>query len=268
MYPKECGYILLRDCQASSLSSQFSIRVQNEECKDDANMQYCKKQNLHVTYRGKVIDFKRTISGSSVQIEVYYDSQKITEYLEESVLRVDFVGINNVILSTNDFDLILTGQDLYLMEKTLKPNKNGLSKTCGLCGTYNYKSTDDFTGPNNALYSSAGSFLQAWLDTKEKPGCDGILGDEEPTVLIDYCTIYEQNSAESLARASKIKSETGPFKDCLVSSESFYKLAMKAGCRHRPSLCDIAAGYAKACGDAGYKIGDWRWEISACSKRK
>lgn len=67
---------------------------------------------------------------------------------------------------------------------------------------------------------------------------------------------------------SKIKSEIGFFKDCFVLLELFYKFVMKVGCRYCLSLCDIVVGYVKVCGDVGYKIGDWRWEILVCSKCK
>lgn len=268
VYPKECGYTLLRDCRATSLSSKFSIKVENEECQDVADMQYCKKQIIGVKYSGKKLEFHRTLSGISVQTEVIFDGQKITDYLEESGLRVDFVGLNNVQLSCDDFDLILTGQDLYVTAKDLQPGNDGVSKTCGLCGTYNHNSNDDFKGPNNAPSSSASTFLQSWLDSKDKPGCDGTLGDEEPTVLVDYCSLYQQNSDNALARASFLKKENGPFKNCLLSPELYYTRALKTGCRHRDSMCGVISGYAKACGDRGYMVGDWRSQVSGCMKRK
>ena len=267
VYPKECGYTLLRDCRATSLSSKFSIKVQNEECQDVADMQYCKKQIIYVKYSSKTLEFQRTLSGSSVQIQVMFDGQKITDYLEENGLRVDFVGLHSTQLSSDDFDLILTGKDLYVMAKDLQPGSDGVAKTCGLCGTYNHNSNDDFKGPNNALSSSADTFLRSWHHSKDQGSCDGTLGDEEPTVLVDYCSLYWQNLDQSQTRARFLKKEDGPFKDCLLSPELYYSRAMKTGCRHRESLCDVISGFAKACGDAGYSVGDWRTQISGCIKR-
>lgn len=264
--PKACGYTLLRDC--SSVSSQFLVRVDNVECISTELTQYCKKQNLHVTYYGKSIEILRTITDGpeSATIELEVDGTKIPKdriYRKDDV-SVEFVGGLNLVLKTDKFDITCTGANFEVIAK-----ETLASKTCGLCGTYNKDTTDDFNGPNNSPSSNAATFLKTWLNPKFQEDClrlDNILGEEEPTYG-DYCSLNNQYEQDANERVAVLKREDGPFKDCHVSANLFYERAKKTGCRHRPSLCDVIAGYAKACQDVGYPVGDWRVEAK-CAQRK
>ena len=266
MYPKACGYTLFRDC--STVSSRYSIRVQNEDCLSNEHVQYCKKQNLFATWNGQSIEIRRTISGDpeTVSLELHVNGLQITEHFQDNGLRADFVGAS-LILKFDSFDLVCSGQNFYL---TVSEDLEG--KTCGLCGTYNKNSQDDFSDANNGGASNAGYFLQAWLNPQDQPSCKAIakLGEEEPTHSMDYCGLYSQNEDLSLARASWIKKEDGPFQNCMgtLSPHPFFDRAKKSGCRHSESLCYVAAGYAKACGDKGVIVGNWRKLIPGCAERK
>ena len=262
--PKACGYTLLRDC--SMASSAFTVRIQNADCTSTEMTQYCKQQNLYISYEGRSIVIERTVTDgpTSAVIKVEVDGEEIKEQFLDEAVVVELVGVNNWVLSTSRFDISFIGANFYVYVKEVLK-----SKTCGLCGSYNRDSTDDFSGPDNSPSKDAGDFLKAWLNPKYQPDClkyNIMLGEEEPTYT-DYCSFNSQYEQEANSRVAVLKKEDGPFKDCQVSANLYYERAKKTGCRHRQSLCDVIAGYAKACQDVGYPVGAWRLEAK-CTQRK
>lgn len=261
MYPKPCGYSLLRHCHEEA--SKFEVRITNQDCINNEHTRYCKSQNLHLTLgEGKVIDIKRTMNAKP---ELTYDSGILGD---DAV--VELLGGTSVMISTPDFQLLCSGQNIYL---TVSPDVS--NKTCGLCGTFNRNSLDDFHLYNGGVAAKAKTFLKSWLDPEldQQPGCElGLigLGESEPTHTVDYCSVNSQVLQSAEERASVLKDPAGPFRECLeeVSPNSFYDRAKKTGCRHSESLCDVVAGYAKACGDKGIVVGSWRDRITECAERK
>lgn len=256
-YPEECGYILLRDC--SSISSQFKVEVQNEDCVQNEHSQNCKKQNLIVTISGRVVEIKRTISSMNVDINVVVYGQPLIghEYGDE-IIQLELIGgsTGSLVMSTEFFELISSGQNFYLTA-----NEDLMEKTCGLCGKYNKDSSDDFSDPQGGPLESADNFLRSWAVGSCASGSI-TLGEVEPTLSKDYCTIYSKNKGASETRANHIMDPNGPFSACLAKKQvdpyPFFTRAMKTACRNQDSLCDVAAGFAKACGDKGIPVPHWR----------
>lgn len=270
MYPTDCKYTLFRDCSSQTLATQHSIKIENKDCQSTVASDYCKQQNLQVKYRGKQIDIKRTMAeNGSLTVEVFFVEngyeEQVTEYIhDDQGFRLNFVGIRNVILSTDEFDLVVTAENVYVMAK-----KKAGDKTCGLCGTSNNNKNDDLSGPTGYIAGSATAFLRLWIDEKKRNGtCSGELGDLEPTAERNYCNLKTDNAPWALENANVIKQTAGPFGKCIKNANLYYSRAKKSGCRHIPSLCHVVAGFAKDCRDDGYEVRDWREYITNCKKRK
>lgn len=261
VYPKPCGYSLLRHCHDEE--SQFDIKITNKDCVNNEHTRYCQGQDIDLTLgSGKVIGIKRTMNQKP---ELTFDAGILGDKIV-----VEFVGGNSVMVSTPQFQMICAGQNIYL---TISPDFS--NKTCGLCGTFNKNSLDDFHLYNGGVAAKAKTFLKSWLDPEldNQPGCElGLigLGESEPTHTIDYCSVNSQVLESAEERASVLKDPLGPFSKCLdeVSPSSFYDRAKKTGCRHSESLCDVVAGYSKACRDKGIVVEDWRQRITECAERK
>lgn len=261
VYPKPCAYSLLRHCHASSF--QFDLRIENKDCTLNDFTRYCKSQNVYLTLQaGKTIDIERTMNAKPV---LTYDAAILGDQIV-----VEHDGGNVAMVSTPQFQLIVSGQNIYL---TVNPGM--MNKTCGLCGTFNRNSMDDYHLYNGGVAATAQTFLKNWLDPQldDQPTCElgeSGLGETEPTHSIDYCSIYSQPLQQSEERASVLKDPLGPFGKCLqsISPSSFFDKAKKTGCRHPESLCDVIAGYAKVCGDNGFTVSNWRGRIEGCPERK
>lgn len=270
-FPIPCAYTLLRDC--STVSSQYSIRVKNEDCNKNMHSQYCTKQTLILTWNGKLIEIQRTVAGDpeTVTTKLQINGEANLNGYTDYAIRVERLSDNNLFLSTSQFAISTIGMNFFLtVDESLA------DKTCGLCGRYNKKSSDDFMDRNNGIAGNAAFFLKDWL-LQNQPSCsdDSVkLGiDEIPDSIYSptsYCKLYSQNEPQAKKRAEVISNPDGPFKECLTIEppEPFVARAMKSGCRQSSSLCAVAAGYAKACGDKGGKVGDWRDAIPGCNKRK
>lgn len=209
-----------------------------------------------------MIDIHRTMN---TKPELTYDPAILGE---QTIIEYD--GGNVAMVSTPQFQLIVSGQNIFL---TVNPEM--MNKTCGLCGTFNRNSMDDYHLFNGGVAATARTFLKNWLDPPidEQPMCElgeSGLGETEPTHSIDYCTIYSQGLAQSEERASVLKDTLGPFGTCLqsISPSPFYDKAKKTGCRHPESLCDVIGGYAKVCRDNEFTVGNWRGRIEGCPERK
>ena len=269
VYPEACGYYLLKDCSNSvSLSSRFAVKVQNEECEQTELVQNCKKQNLYVSVNSNKVQIKRTISGEKVNVQVIIYGQQLTgSSYRDGTINVEFVGYS-VVLTTEYFELVSSGQNFYLT--TTEEFKD---KTCGLCGKYNGDTSDDLLDSQGGPSLNVDGFLRSWsIEGSACSSGSAKLGEAEPTQTVDYCAIHNQNKQNAESRASRILDENGPFKNCLakkqVGPEPFYRKALKTGCRYRDALCDVAAGFAKACEDKGIAV-DVNWRVTlGCTESK
>ena len=266
LYPKACGYSLLRHCHHNGSTPEFDVRIQNNNCFKSENSRYCQGQDIYITLKGKVIEIKR--SSLNGKPELLVDGGVLDDHT-----LVEYVGGTSVVVSTDELQIVISGRNIYL---TVGPDLK--DQTCGLCGMFNMNSQDDFHTYNGGVAATANSFLKSWLnpELERQPDCDvgdvgsiG-LGETEPTHSIDYCGMNLQAEVSVEERAIVLKDPVGPFKDCLeeVSSSSFYDRAKKTGCRDSFSLCDVVAGYAKACADKGIVVKDWRERITDCAERK
>ena len=60
----------------------------------------------------------------------------------------------------------------------------------------------------------------------------------------------------------------GPFADCHkeISYAEFYKKCIQDGCRCEGCLCNVIAGYAKACAAKDIDVNGWRNSVKPCSQ--
>ena len=101
----------------ASISSQFKVEVQNDDCVQNEHSQNCKKQNLIVTISGSVVEIKRTISSMNVDINVVVYGQPLIGYeYGDEIMQLELIGgsTGSLVMSTEFFELISSGQNFYL----------------------------------------------------------------------------------------------------------------------------------------------------------
>lgn len=60
----------------------------------------------------------------------------------------------------------------------------------------------------------------------------------------------------------------GPFADCHkeISYAEYYKKCIQDGCRCEGCLCNVIAGYAKACAAKDIDVNGWRNSVKPCAQ--
>ena len=53
-----------------------------------------------------------------------------------------------------------------------------------------------------------------------------------------------------------------------ISPKEYYSKCVQDGCRCEGCLCNVIAGYAKACADKGAHVNGWRDATLSCKKGK
>lgn len=265
VFPMDCEFHLLRHCHNEQ--SEFDIRIKNTDCEDTIVRPFCNSQDIDIIFgeNKTAIKIVRKLK-SDPQIFVTHGS------LDED-MSVENVGGKSVVLSTRYFQMTATDQNLFL---SVSPDLQ--NQTCGLCGTFNGNGNDDFRKPDKGEAATPNEFLKKWLnfyDENSDKCMENQLGDDpalaSPTQL-DYCRRNYELEPAAEKHASILINGDSPFQACWseVPKEVFYENAVEAYCRHSVSLCDVIAGYAKACGDKGVVVLKWRQRrevIDLCQER-
>ncbi|KAL5268447.1 hypothetical protein ACHWQZ_G002348 [Mnemiopsis leidyi] len=252
----ECEYVLLSNCDHGdpldpNLGQSFKVLTQrNTDCEDASS---CGRK-LKIAIAEQLYTIIGVSEVSSVGGRVsrqdipYYNRYLAVE--KSSSLVVTISLYNNVKISWDGSHHIQIS-----VPETLQ------SSVCGLCGSYNGRSSDDFVSTHSALATSLSEFTNSWKtdancesrDLGRKP-CDGL---EE-----------QLNWARESCRAIR---EGEVFQKChnRVDPEQFYEMCLQDMCScpkpmtHAKCRCEALEVYAKQCEAQGSPI--W-WRSAANCK--
>ena len=265
MYGK-CAYSLVDHCHYdNSTGKTFELIVKNSECSESNGFASCAR-----TLVLKMLKLKKEIVMSATKLASgqYVPSAAISGRAENWVKTNDYmiqrIGKENIVVTfAAGLKIQWTGRNAYV---TVDPTFE--NKTCGLCGTFNHNSQDDFHTKSGSTESSVSVFTKNWMYK------DSNINNDENchkwTEDIDACSVFTAKRANAEKECAEIKSTTGPFRFChkTVPPEEYYKMCRQDGCKCESCLCDVFASYAKVCMNKGIKVDDWRASVPSCAKRK
>ncbi|XP_066475572.1 mucin-5AC-like [Tiliqua scincoides] len=141
----------------------------------------------------------------------------------------------------------------------LDPSFRG--KTCGLCGNFNSRQTDDFKAISGVVEGTASAFANTW---KTQAACPNIKQNFE-----DPCTLSIENEKYAHHWCGLLADTEGPFAKChaSVNPTSYQKNCIFDTCnceRSEDCMCAALSSYVRACADKGIELLGWRANV--CTK--
>ncbi|KAM4618063.1 mucin-5B-like [Discoglossus pictus] len=141
----------------------------------------------------------------------------------------------------------------------LDPSFKG--KTCGLCGNYNDKQTDDFQTISGVIEGTAASFANTW---KTQGDCPNV-----KNVYEDPCSLSVENEKYAEHWCGLISDPSGPFASChsLVNPTVYQQNCRFDTCNCEKSedcMCAALSSYVRACAAKEVILTGWRTDV--CTK--
>ncbi|CAH2325407.1 Hypothetical predicted protein [Pelobates cultripes] len=135
------------------------------------------------------------------------------------------------------------------------------TKTCGLCGNFNDKQTDDFQTINGVIEGTAASFANTW---KTQASCPNV-----KNVYENPCSLSVENEKYAQHWCGLIADPSGPFVAChsQVNAEIYTQNCMFDTCnceKTEDCMCAALSSYVHACAAKGIIFTGWRSNV--CSK--
>ncbi|XP_063168377.1 alpha-tectorin-like [Candoia aspera] len=130
--------------------------------------------------------------------------------------------------------------------------------TCGLCGTLNENSSDDFLTPNGSFVASVALFARSW----QAKNFEDLCGDAQQPSTCPLSKLANYSSSEYCGILEK---SPGPFASCaqILPVSSFMEVCLDDVCTsggNRTVLCHLLHIYAEHCQAANITVGQWRGE--------
>ncbi|KAL6461279.1 hypothetical protein MHYP_G00312450 [Metynnis hypsauchen] len=247
-----CTYTAAQGCHLEGTQlTPFEVVVENEkwdEIQMSPNVSMAKVVVVEVY--GMILVLRRNqlhqmmINGILTNIPVSLDDGKVTVQQE---------GYQNVIAT--DFGLRVAYDMVYHVSITVPSSY--LGKTCGMCGTYNGKKSDELLLPDGKVTSDIKAFGAAWKVAVPGVVCDdGCSGDFCPTCPADKKAVFEKD-------CSIITNPEGPFAAChsVINPESYFRDCVYDVCMgdgDKNMLCHSIAAYMIDCQNFGVTVKNWR----------
>ncbi|XP_062974480.1 mucin-5B-like [Elgaria multicarinata webbii] len=165
-----------------------------------------------------------------------------------------------IIIATN-FGLQLEIQLTPLMQVYINLDPSFKERTCGLCGNFDSRQTDDFKAISGVVEGSASAFANTW---KTQASCPNIKHSFE-----DPCTLSIENEKYAHHWCGLLTDSEGPFAKChpSVNPAAYHKNCMFDTCnceRSEDCMCAALSAYVRACAARGVELPGWRTDV--CSK--
>ena len=261
----KCAYSLVDHCHYdNSTGKSFELVIKNSECTESNGFASCARTLVLKMLKLKkdiVMSASKLASGQHVPTVTI--AGKAENWAKTNDYMIQKVGKENVLVTfTPGISIQWTGRNAYV---TVSPNFE--NQTCGLCGTFNHNSQDDFHTKSGSTESSVSVFTNHWIykdsNINNDDNCNKWNED------IDACDIFTAKRANAESQCAIIKSTTGPFKLChgTVPPEEYYKMCRQDGCKCGSCLCNVISSYAKVCMNKGIMISDWRATVPTCASR-
>ncbi|KAH0620982.1 hypothetical protein JD844_021933 [Phrynosoma platyrhinos] len=134
-------------------------------------------------------------------------------------------------------------------------------RTCGLCGNFDGRETDDFRVLSGVVEGTAAAFANTW---KTQSACPNIKHKFE-----DPCSLSIENERYANHWCGLLTDSDGPFAKChpSVNPAPYHKNCMFDTCNCEKSedcMCAALSSYVRACAVKGIELPGWRTTV--CSK--
>uniref|UniRef100_A0ABM5F8M9 LOW QUALITY PROTEIN: uncharacterized protein n=1 Tax=Pogona vitticeps TaxID=103695 RepID=A0ABM5F8M9_9SAUR len=165
-----------------------------------------------------------------------------------------------IIVETN-VGLQLLVQLVPIMQLYLRLDPSFKEKTCGLCGNFNSRQTDDFQAISGVVEGTAPAFANTW---KTQAACPNIKHNFE-----DPCTLSIENEKYAHHWCGLLTDSSGPFAKChsAVNPAPYHTNCLFDTCnceRSEDCMCAALSSYVIACAAKGVALPGWRTTV--CSK--
>ncbi|PIK53132.1 putative IgGFc-binding protein [Apostichopus japonicus] len=245
----DCEYTLVEACNQGSLPS-FIVVGNNDKNKPSDPVSYLR--GVRLEYQGT--DYQM-LSNGNLEVNGVIKTLPFSTGGDEHV-TVTYVPQNKMVMYTHFGLEMIYSFDRGSVDIDVSPDY--YEKLCGMCGTCNLDSSDDFTLPSQELASSAADFGNGWAI--ETTGCS-------PDPGTDPC---EPGSDEEVAAGDTcaIITAEGPFSTCReeVDATPYFETCTYDVCvtGDVESFCDVVYQFSSSCINAGIDPGEWWQLVTEC----
>ena len=262
----KCGYVLSKHCHVpSGEKSKYEIRLINEKCTSTNPHATCDRR-LEVAITGERLITLHPLANNKYPIVTVTgggNEMTVEKYLPDSGLSVIYVAGGKVLLTSSKAGITILWDGI---DVNLRVNSNLFEQTCGLCGTFDGDTSNDFHTHDDDTELLASSFAMQWKvnDDKLSPlGCDN--GEWENFEKPCDFNLANKQYAETRCAEFKTTESRSSFAVCrnYIQSEVFYEKCLDDTCLTPQQEISIRVkqAYLKDCGGMGVPV---QWTGGKC----
>ncbi|CAH2325388.1 mucin-5B [Pelobates cultripes] len=245
----DCNYVLSKDCNGHD----FTILAELLKCGLTDTETCLKGVTLMLNGEKTIVVIKPcgSVYVNNIYTQLPFSAANITIFRPTSFY---------IVLETN-LGIQIMVQLIPLMQVYVTLDPSLKTKTCGLCGNFNDKQTDDFQTINGVIEGTAASFANTW---KTQASCPNI-----KNIYEDPCSLSVENEIYAQHWCALLDDPAGPFADCHshVNPDVYIHNCVFDTCNCKKSedcMCAALSSYVHACAAKGIILTGWRSNV--CSQ--
>ncbi|CAH2325411.1 mucin-5AC [Pelobates cultripes] len=244
----DCNYVLSKVCSGYD----FTVLAELRKCGLTESETCLKSATVMLNGGETVVVIKPcgSVYVNNIYTQLPLSAAKVTVFRPSSFY---------IVVETN-LGVQIVAQLIPLMQVYVTLDPSFMTKTCGLCGNFNDKQTDDFQTINGVIEGTAASFANTWKTQASCPNVKNLY--ENP------CSLSVQNGLEKYAQhwCGLIADPSGPFFPChsQVNTEIYIQNCMFDTCnceKTEDCMCAAVSSYVHACAAKGIILTGWRADV-------
>ncbi|XP_053304585.1 mucin-5B-like [Spea bombifrons] len=245
----DCNYVLSKVCSGTG----FTILAELRKC-GLSESETCLKSSTIILNGGETIIVIKpcgSVYVNNIYTQLPVSAANVTIFRPSSfyIIVESKMGVQVVAQLTPFMQVYL------ILDPSFK------TKTCGLCGNFNDKQSDDFQTISGVIEGTAASFANTW---KTRADCPNV-----KNVYEDPCSLSVENEKFAKYWCGLIADLSGPFAEChsTVNPIIYRQTCMFDTCNCEKSedcMCAAISSYVRACAAKGVMLSGWRSTV--CSK--
>ncbi|XP_075422975.1 mucin-5B-like [Ascaphus truei] len=242
----DCNYVLSKVCG----ENLFTVLAELRQC-GLTDSETCLKSITIILNGGEtsvVIKPSGSVYINSIYTQLPVSAASMTIFRPSSFY---------VIFKTNQGVQIVT-QLTPFMQVYVVLDPSYKSRTCGLCGNFNDKQTDDFQSINGIIEGTAAAFANTWRTQADCPNVKNVYHDP--------CSLSIENEKYAQHWCGLITDPSGVFAPChsKVNTDVYKENCMFDTCNCEKSedcMCAALSSYVRACAAKGVILTGWRSKV-------